>query len=139
MTLLNYGVEGVHYELEDGMVKFTDKRNDYQPWTNGMGNVTILTPTVDQGADFWDGFKEYYGNAKEIPILGYAYDATNCETQMGAVANVVAEYMLSLCTGTVDPAEKLPEFLQKLEDNGINEILDDANAQLDEFMAAKGN
>lgn len=137
MTMLNYGVEGVHYELKDGLVEFTDKRADYIPWTNGMGNVTILTPTVAQGADFWDGFKSYYGNAKEIPILGYTYDATASEAEMGAVANVVAEYMLALCTGTVDPAEKLPEFLQKLEDNGINTVLEDANTQLADFMAAK--
>ncbi|MCH4193219.1 MAG: ABC transporter substrate-binding protein [Butyrivibrio sp.] len=139
MTLLNYGVEGVHYNLNsDGLVEFTDKRSDYQPWTNGMGNVTILTPTADQGADFWTGFKSYYGEAKQIPILGYAYDATNTETQMGAVANVVAEYMLPLCTGTVDPDEKLPEFLKKLEENGINDVLDDANKQLDAYMAVKG-
>ena len=103
-----------------------------------MGNVTILTPTADQGADFWTGFKSYYGEAKQIPILGYAYDATNTETQMGAVANVVAEYMLPLCTGTVDPDEKLPEFLKKLEENGINDVLDDANKQLDAYMAVKG-
>jgi len=130
MTLLNYGIEGVHYELEDGLVKFTKKRNDYQPWTNGMGNV-------DQGADFWDEFKDYYGNAKEIPILGYAYDPTNCETQMGSCANVVAEYMLPLCTGAVNPDEKIPEFLEKLDNAGINDVLDDANAQLDSFMAEK--
>lgn len=139
MTLLNYGVEGVHYDLEDGLVKFTDKRTDYQPWTNGVGNVTILPATVDQGADFWDGFKAYYGEAKEIPILGYAYNPAEHENEMGAVVNVVSEYALSLCTGTVDPAEKLPEFLKKLEENGLNEILDDANAQLDAFMAEKGN
>ena len=103
-----------------------------------VGNVTILPPTEAQGKDFWDGFKSYYGSAKEIPILGFAYDSSETETQMGAVSNVVAEYMLSLCTGTVDPAEKLPEFLQKLEDNGINEIIDDANNQLSTFMQAKG-
>ena len=139
MTMLNYGIEGVTYELEDGLVKFTDGRANYQPWTNGMGNVTILTPTVDQGADFWDTFKAYYGNAKEIPVLGFSYNAENCETEMGAVANVVAEYMLPLCTGAVDPDEKLPEFLDKLQAAGIDTVLDDVNAQLDEFMAAKGN
>lgn len=139
MTMLNYGIEGVHYELKDGLVEFTDKRADYQPWTNGMGNVTILPATTAQGDEFWTTFKNYYGTAKQIPILGYAYDATNRETQMGSVANVVSEYMLPLCTGAVDPDEKLPEFLQKLDDAGINDILDDANAQLDEFMAAKGN
>lgn len=139
MTMLNYGVEGVHYDKNsDGTITFTDKRADYQPWTNGVGNVTILPPTDAQGADFWNGFKAYYGAAKETPILGFAYDGSEMETQMGAVANVVAEYMLPLCTGTVDPAEKLPEFLQKLEDNGINDIIDDANAQLEAFNAAKG-
>ena len=139
MTLLDYGVEGIHYNKnDDGTITFTDKRADYQPWTNGMGNVTILPPTDAQGVDFWDGFKAYYGSAKEIPILGFAYDGSQTETQMGAVANVVSEYMLSLCTGTVDPAEKLPEFLQKLEDNGINDIIADANSQLDAFMESKG-
>ncbi len=139
MTLLNYGVDGIHYNTNsDGTITFTDKRSDYQPWTNGVGNVTILPPTDAQGVDFWDGFKSYYGSAKEIPILGFAYDSSETETQMGAVSNVVAEYMLSLCTGTVDPSEKLPEFLQKLEDNGINDIIDDANSQLATFMSAKG-
>ena len=139
MTLLNYGVDGIHYNTNaDGTITFTDKRADYQPWTNGMGNVTILPPTDAQGVDFWDGFKAYYGSAKEIPILGFAYDGSQTETQMGAVANVVSEYMLSLCTGTVDPAEKLPEFLKKLEDNGINDIIADANSQLDAFMESKG-
>ena len=137
MTLLNYGVEGVHYNLEDGLVKFTDKRNDYQPWTNGVGNVTLLTPTVDQGADFWTTFKDYYGTAQQVPILGYTYNSTDTETQMGTVANVVAEYYLALCTGSVDPDEKLPEFQKKLEDAGINDIIDDANKQLDDYMANK--
>lgn len=138
MTMLNYGVEGVTYELQDGLVNFTEGRDAYQPWTNGVGNVTILTPTVAQGADFWDDFKAYYGSAKEIPLLGYSYSSENCETEMGAVANVVAEYMLPLCTGAVDPDTTLPEFLDKLDAAGINTVLDDANAQLQEFLAAKG-
>lgn len=138
MTMLNYGVEGVTYELQDGLVNFTEGRDAYQPWTNGVGNVTILTPTVAQGADFWDDFKAYYGSAKEIPLLGYSYNSENCETEMGAVANVVAEYMLPLCTGAVDPDATLPEFLDKLDAAGINTVLDDANAQLQEFLAAKG-
>ena len=138
MTILNYGVEGVHYNLTaDGLVEFTEERGNYQPWTNGVGNVTILPPTVEQGDGFWDNFKAYYGTAKEIPILGFAYDSSAVSTEMGAVANVVAEFMLPLCTGTVDPDEKIPEFLEKLEQNGINIVLDDANAQLDAFMASK--
>ena len=51
MTLMNYGVEGVHYTLNaDGLVEFTDERANYSPWTNGMGNVTILPDTAAEGA-----------------------------------------------------------------------------------------
>ncbi len=139
MTLMNYGVEGVHYTLtDDGCVEFTAERDNFRPWTNGVGNVTILPPTVEQGVGFWDTFTNYYGNAKEIPILGFAYDGSGVETEMSAVANVVEEYLLPLCTGAVDPATKLPEFLEKLEQNGVNTVLDDANAQLASFMESKG-
>ncbi|MHB8131813.1 MAG: ABC transporter substrate-binding protein, partial [Mobilitalea sp.] len=137
-TLLDYGVEGVHYDMVDGEAVFTAKRADYTPWTNGMGNVTQLPPQVGQGVDFWDGFKAYYGSAKEIPILGWAFDPKNVETDMGSLANVAAEYVLALNTGTIDPAEKLPEFLQKLKDNNIEKVVNEANTQLEAFIAAKG-
>lgn len=138
MTLLNYGVEGTHYTLtSDGLVQFTDKRADYQPWTNGMGNVTILPATVDQGAGFWDKFKAYYGEAHKIPIIGFTFDPSNVSTEQSALVNVAAEYALALDTGAVDPAEKLPEFLQKLNDAGMQAYLDEANVQLTAFLAAK--
>ena len=46
MTLMNYGVEGIHYTPNDeGLVVFNDDaRATYSPWTNGVGNVTILSP-----------------------------------------------------------------------------------------------
>ena len=137
MTLLNYGVEGTHYDIVDGEAVFTAKRDDYMPWTNGMGNVTLLPPQEGQGKDFYDKFKEYYGAAKEVPNLGWAFDPTNVETEMGALSNVAEEYALALDTGTVDPAEKLPEFIQKLKDNGIDKVVEEANLQLDAFMSAK--
>lgn len=138
MTLLNFGVEGVHYNLEGGEVVFTDKRADYTPWTNGMGNVTLLPPQKGQGLDFWTNFKAYYGAAKEIPILGFSLDPSNVQAEIGALSNVAAEYALALNTGSVDPAEKLPEFIQKLKDNGIDKFVGEANTQLDAFLAAKG-
>ncbi len=138
-TLLDYGVEGVHYNIENGEAVFTEKRNDYMPWTNGMGNVTQLPPQKGQGTDFWDVFKNYYGSAKEIPILGFSFDSSSVDTELGSLANVAAEYATALNAGTVDPAEKLPEFIQKLKSNGIDKVVEEASRQLDEFLAAKGN
>lgn len=137
MTLLNYGVEGVHYDLDDnGCVVFTDKRADYQPWTNGMGNVTILPPTADQGADFWQGFKDYYGAAGEVPTLGFTFDPEPVKTELAAVVNISNEYALALDTGAA-PEGALDEFLGKLDAAGMQKVVDEANAQLEAYLASK--
>lgn len=138
MTMLNYGVEGIHYTLSaDGLIQFTDKRNDYQPWRNGMGNITLLPPTVDEGAGFWDTFKAYYGAAQALPILGFVFDASKVEGEMAALSNVAAQYALALDAGAVDPATALPEFLNKLDEAGINTYLTQANEQLAAFLGGK--
>ena len=102
-----------------------------------MGNITILPPQEGEGKDFYTNtFIPYYSSAKGIPAFGYAFDNTSVETQMAALANVAAQYALSLSTGSVDPETALPEFLQQLEDAGINDVVDEANAQLDAYFAA---
>ncbi len=137
MTLLNFGIEGEHYNIVNGEAIFTKTRDLYKPWTNGMGNITQLPPLEGQGADFQETFKAYYGSAKEISILGFMFDQTPVINEMGALANVAGEYALALSTGYVDPAKALPEFLKKLDDNGMAKVVDEANKQLDTFMAEK--
>lgn len=138
MTLLNYGVEGIHYEkTADGLVKFLDKRADYTPWRNGVGNITLLPPQEGEGAGFWDTFKAYYGGAASTPILGFIFNQEPVSTEMAAIANVAAEYGFSLEAGAIDPAEKLDEFLAKLDEAGMQKVVDEANAQLQAFFAAK--
>ena len=69
MTYVNYGVEGFTYNKnDDGTITFIDDaRATYSPWTNGVGNVRILPPTSDQGADFWQRFSAYYDAAETLP------------------------------------------------------------------------
>ena len=42
--------------------------------------------------------------------------------------------MLGLCTGARDPQTDLPELLKKLDDAGMQKIVDEANAQLKAFF-----
>ena len=139
MTLLNYGVEGIHYTLnDDGLVVFDpDARATYSPWTNGMGNVTILPDTADEGAGFREEFKAYYAGAKGIPALGFVFDTSDVKTEMGNLVNVAAEYALALDAGALDPETALPAFLEALDANGMQAYLDAANAQLSAYLAAK--
>ncbi len=137
MTLLEYGVEGTHYNLnDDGLVVFTAERDNYQPWRNGMGNITLLPPQEGEGKDFFTNtFIPYYEAAKAIPAFGYQFDPTNVETELAALANVGEEYALALSVGAIDPETALPEFLDKLEAAGMSTVVDEANAQLDAYFA----
>ncbi|MBQ8161109.1 MAG: ABC transporter substrate-binding protein [Clostridia bacterium] len=137
MTLLNYGVEGIHYTLdEDGLVVFDETaRSTYSPWTNGMGNVTILPDTQSEGKGFREAFKAYYAGAKAIPALGYVFDNSEVANQMAALSNVAAQYALALDCGAIDPATELPKFLEALDAAGMQAYLDAANAQLDNYLS----
>lgn len=140
MTLLEYGVEGIHYNLnENGLVVFNDEeRANYNPWRNGMGNITLLPPQEGEGEDFFtDTFIPYYSSAKGIPAFGYVFDSSSVETELGALANVAGQYALALDAGAIDPETALPEFLQKLDDAGMQKVVDEANAQLDAYFAAQ--
>lgn len=136
MTLLNYGVEGVHYNLnEAGEVVFTDERNNsYSVWTNGLGNITLLPPQKGQGADFQERFAEFYEGSKKLPIYGFTFDPSNVEKEVAAVANIKEAYALTLCTGAADVDATLSEMLQKMDEAGMQKIVDEANAQLAAFL-----
>lgn len=139
MTMLEYGIEGVHYNLnDDGLVVFTDERNNFTPWRNGMGNITLLPPQEGEGKDFFKNtFVPYYSSAKGIPAFGYVFNPSNVETELAALANVAGQYALALCSGTVDPATALPEFLEKLDAAGYQKVIDEANAQLATYFESQ--
>ena len=135
-TLLSYGLEGVHYvKNTDGLVEFTEQRSRYMPNTGGIGNDMLLPETREQGAGWTEAVMEYERNAAQTPQLGFAFDSAAVETEMGALANVDAEYLISLCAGTVDPDEKLPEYREKLKKAGIEKVVAEANLQLEAYLA----
>ena len=113
ITLLCYGVEGVHYNLNDaGEAEFTDTRtNSYSVWVNGVGNVTLLPPTKGQGADFQQKFAEFYGGSKKLPIYGFTFDTTPVQNEIAACMNIKEAYALTLWTGAGDVDALLPETL----------------------------
>ena len=136
MTTLNYGTEGFTYEKNaDGTITFnTDNRASYSPWRNGMGNVRLLPPTADEGLTYWDDFAAYYNSAEALPYGSFIFDSSVVETEGAALANVYAEYGFNLMGGAVDPDTVLPEFLQKLNDAGMEAFVAEANAQLQAFL-----
>lgn len=137
MTLMNYGVEGYTYNKNaDGTITFIDDtRANYSPWRNGMGNIRILPPTSDEGIDYWDRFSAYYDSAEALPYGSFILDTSELSNEATALANVYGQYGFQLMGGATNPDTVLPEFLAKLEEAGIQKLLDAANDQLSAFLA----
>lgn len=136
-TLMAYGVEGTNYTLNDERISLVAD-NTYRPWVNGIGNSTILPPVEGQAKDFKQQYIAYYNSAEKTPILGFAFDNTEYQAEMAAIAQVVKEYVLALNIGAVDPATELPKFIDKLKANGIDKVVAAADQQFQDFLKAKG-
>ena len=54
------------------------------------------------------------------------------------MANIKEAYALTLCTGAAaDVDATLAEMLQKMDEAGMQKIVDEANAQLEAFLSGK--
>lgn len=143
-NLLNWGIEGEHYVLtEDGHAAFPegmDKSNDpYNAQFAFMLPNQFITHV-------WEGLpldvhQQNMANnakAKRSCAYGFAYDGTAFTNEIAALNNVRSQYLDALNTGAVDPAEVLPQFLQALEDAGIQKIIAAKQEQLDTWLGQQG-
>lgn len=129
--LLGYGVEGVHYNLENGKVAFTDEKQNYIVWKAGMGQLAMYTPTVDDPDNIQKIIEDFNTVGVEaLPSLGFSFDPEPVNNEIAALANVRSEFFWSLAAGSVDPATELPRFIEKLKANGIDKLVEEANKQL---------
>ena len=69
--------------------------------------------------------------------VGFVLDTTNITNEIAACSNVISEFDGTLSKGQNDNVDELvDEFVAKLEANGSQKIVDEAQAQLDAWKAA---
>jgi len=137
-VILGYGVEGINWNYDrNGLIAIDwDARDSipYGTWRNGMGNVFMFTPQVDEGADFIEGFRAYNEAGVATAFAGFVFNSEPVEIQMAALSGVVDTYRPGLTTGAMDPAVDVPRYLAELQANGIDDVLAELNRQLAAFF-----
>lgn len=129
-NLLNYGVEGIHYELnEDGQVTYLS--DDYRGVAYTQGNWFILKTVAGENPDKWEVYREFNDIAIESPILGFIPDLSDFSVECDNVGQVCRRYENALMTGTVDPEEFLPKLQDALEQAGIGTLQRELQRQID--------
>lgn len=140
LNTLVYGPEGENWEKnEDGTIKLLPGYNEgashMSAWNTGNSEILYLDEkiTEEQIATSKEGME----NAEESPLLGFNFVTDNVKTEIANVQTVVAQYISSLHTGTVNPDEVLPVFVEELKAAGLDKIQEEMQKQFDEFLASK--
>lgn len=142
VNLLNYGIEGEHYVVnDDGTISLPEGVTADQSTFNWSiaymsGNEFIAYSWDTDGADLWERTEQYNESAEQSAAMGFIFDSSNVSTELTALANVSSQYRVGLENGALDPDEYLDQFIADLKTAGIDTVIGEKQAQLDEWLAA---
>lgn len=137
-NLLSYGVEGVHYDKLDERTIRINETAGYAPksaWV--FGNTFNGYLTEGQAPDTFEVQKATNESATPTRIVGFKFDSQSVTSEIANLQTVLDEYLPGLNTGAIDPATKLPEFLDRMEKAGIGKVMEEAQRQLNEWQVSK--
>ena len=143
-NFITYGEKGVDYELnEDGFVvppegyesladvPYTNNLN-YPYWGSKWLPYRTLGGLTDEEAEV--NKKQNY-DALLSSFYGFVYDYSNVEAEYLAISNIAEEYKKALWVGSLDVDSALQEMNNKMNASGLDKVIADKQAQLDEWLA----
>lgn len=133
-NLMCFGIEGEHYnKVSDTRIeKIAD--SGYDPnaaWMFGNQFNAYLIPGQEDG--LWEETIELNNNATVSDLMGFSLNTEPIKIELAQCDAVVSEYLSSLTTGSVDPEEYMPQFLEKLKAANVDKIIEEVQRQVDEW------
>lgn len=137
-NLISYGIEGVHYELnEKGMGSYLEGQ-DASNNTYHLGSALSNTNRIrweSENPDYATKLIESNSTAQKSVAIGFSFDPTNVTNEITQLNNVCSKYQIGLECGALDPETYLPEFIAALKDAGLDTVIAEKQNQLDAFLA----
>ena len=132
-NLIAFGIEGQHYEKTgDNTIKVLN--DGYQVPAYSQGTFFNMYATDPAPADKWTALQQHMEKAFSSPALGFTFSTDKVNNQVAACANIQDKYQPSLFTGSVNPDEVVPKMLDELNKAGYQDIIAEAQAQLDAYL-----
>ncbi|MBS6196412.1 MAG: ABC transporter substrate-binding protein [Clostridiales bacterium] len=130
-----YGEEGVNFEYTED--KKAHKINSDWPMP-GYTQGTFFTVTQEDVDEYgWDEIKALNEQAVSSVMLGFTFDTTEVTDKLANCREIWLRYRSEVMTGVLDPEVAVPEIKAELMAAGFQDVMDAAQAQVDEFMAGK--
>lgn len=139
MTLLAYGIEGVHYEMTpDGFLTETKNGEPYScaGYTWVLPNSFLLDVWEGTDPDIWEDTRVANKSAARTCDYGFNFDPSSVYGECMKVQEVYRNYQTVVENGMADPEEACAALNRELEDCGLDRIIEEKNRQ---FLAWKEN
>ena len=140
MNLISYGIEGVHYQVqEDGTIN----------WPEGMDKDTVgyyndaawIVPNQflthiweGEDVDLWEQLDAYNRSAVQSQTLGFVFDDSKVKAENDAVNAIADKYDYGLGTGQLDPEIYVDRMLKEMEEAGLELVYQEVRRQYDDWM-----
>lgn len=140
VNLLLWGIQDVHYVVVDeeektiALPEGVDTTNN--PYAYGLGLFGNQDDVYGMGSSTKEADEAWTKIALERRTKGYGfcYDASAMTDKITAIDAVIQEYVPALTTGSADLESTYAAFINKLEANGINDLIADKQAQFDAWL-----
>ena len=155
---------GYHFEYRDvkdadgnvlgqAVVRTQAGSDGYTPWRFSQANYAINSIEASEATldgtfpppdlDQWNRYFSYVADAPVSAISGFTFDYQNpidFSTQYAEISALKNEYFKNIQCGAVDPDDPengVPALRAKMEAAGLNDIIAEAQRQLDAYLAKK--
>ena len=141
MNLMNWGVEGTDYVVQDGEAcypqgKGADNMELYRSYDYIFGNQFLSLPWQGSGADFRQQAETHTKGIAVSPYLGFSLNSEGMDNLIAGISGVYYQYVYTFYWGDYSEAE-YASFLEKLRAAGVDDYVAEFQTQLDAWLAAR--
>jgi putative aldouronate transport system substrate-binding protein len=132
--MLGYGIEGKHFTyVADGKAVRRD-RTDWPLINYQAGSYFIETPEDTVPPGYWDEVRQLNEEAVPSVMLGFILDMEPIRNEIINCRSVWMKYFTDLNTGASDPETVLPQVMAELKAAGFDQVLAEAQRQVDDYF-----
>ena len=132
---LAYGQEGIDYKLVNGHpVKIEDET--YINPQVCFGNQFISYPTLYQGRDKCESYRNAFDRMPRSCLFGFQFDGQDVKNDIQRVTEVMFEFNLHIANDENAFSQPLDEWNRRLEEAGLNRIQKELENQLNAWLSS---
>jgi len=142
LNLIVFGIEGRDYvKVDDNSVQYPEGLDATTvPYTAQLSCGIIGNQFIQYvlGTYKEESIKQEIAaneNSKTSKAFGFMFDNSEVKIEYSSVVNVINQYLSGLRCGSLDPDTEIDAFVKDLNDAGMDRIIQEKQAQLDEWLA----